>query len=147
MKTFESVRKDQLQNNFYTGIVHVVAFTNSRMVVVPALLVAAMADDYGTGSTAGPVFSSSRVITWSDLSDDEKDKFARFFAENNVSVSGSTLKIQRRQSVDAFPGTRYTSACATWTGPVIVLAGSSSLTPANACTVIKCRVYAVFQRH
>ncbi len=38
-------------------------------------------------STAGPVFSSSRIIRWSDLGDDEKDKFARFFAENNVAVS------------------------------------------------------------
>jgi hypothetical protein len=40
-----------------------------------------------TGATAGPVFSSSRIIRWSDLGDEERDKFARFFAENNASVS------------------------------------------------------------
>jgi hypothetical protein len=38
------------------------------------------------GSTAGPVFSSSRIIRWSDLGEDERDKFSRFFAENGVSV-------------------------------------------------------------
>lgn len=43
--------------------------------------------DFVGASTAGPVFSSSRIIRWSDLGDDEKDKFARFFAENNVAVS------------------------------------------------------------
>lgn len=42
--------------------------------------------DYPATTTAGPVFASSRIIRWSDLNDEEKDKYARFFAENNISV-------------------------------------------------------------
>jgi hypothetical protein len=33
----------------------------------------------------GPVFSSSRIVRWSDCSEAERDAFARFFAEHNVS--------------------------------------------------------------
>ena len=35
-----------------------------------------------------PVFSSSRIVRWSDCSEAEKEHFAKFFAENNVTVRG-----------------------------------------------------------
>ena len=36
---------------------------------------------------SSPVFSSSRIVKWSNCSEHERDQFTRFFAENNVSVS------------------------------------------------------------
>jgi hypothetical protein len=41
---------------------------------------------YDAGS-AGPVFSSSRVLRWGNLSEEERERFARFCAESNVAVS------------------------------------------------------------
>lgn len=36
--------------------------------------------------SAGPVFTSSRVLRWSHMSDDEKERLAKFCAESNVTV-------------------------------------------------------------
>jgi hypothetical protein len=43
----------------------------------------------GAAQTAGPVFSSSRIVRFSDLSEGEKEQYVRFFTENQVHVSSN----------------------------------------------------------
>lgn len=47
----------------------------------------------GSVATAGPVFSSSRVIKFSDLPSDEQESFVRFFAEQKVQVSSRSRSV------------------------------------------------------
>ena len=39
-----------------------------------------------SAGASGPVFSSSRILQWSSLSESEREQFTRFVVENQLSV-------------------------------------------------------------
>jgi hypothetical protein len=61
------------------------------------------------GMAEAPIFSNARIVRWSELSEDEREKYTRFFVENDVTV-------RRRHESNSGAATR-SGACARVTAP------------------------------